>query len=34
MKELDILKIMKAERCDWAEAEKKYHERRKINDFF
>jgi len=33
-KEFHILRIMKEERCNWPEAEKKYQERKKIQEFF
>lgn len=33
-KELDILKIMKKERCSWEEAVERNKQRKGLNDFF
>jgi hypothetical protein len=33
-KEVLILKIMKDEKCDWAEAEEKVKEMRNLDEFF
>lgn len=32
--EIDILKIMKKEKCVWEEASRREKERKKLNDFF
>tara|TARA_Y100000310_G_C20368590_1_gene662433 strand:+ start:239 stop:346 length:108 start_codon:yes stop_codon:yes gene_type:complete len=33
-KEVDILKIMKKEKCSWEEASKRQEERKDLNKFF
>jgi len=33
-KEIDILKIMKKEKCLWEEASKRQSERKKLKEFF
>jgi hypothetical protein len=33
-KEIKILKIMKEERCDWEEAQKREKERKDLKEFF
>jgi|APSaa5957512576_1039674.scaffolds.fasta_scaffold75827_2 hypothetical protein len=33
-KEIKILKIMKEERCDWEEAQKREEERKDLKEFF
>lgn len=34
MTELEILKIIKKEKCTWEQATKKLKQRKKLNDFF
>jgi len=33
-KEIDILNIMKKEKCEWEEASRRQNERKKLDEFF